>query len=454
MREPLADATPTERAPPWLRLFGPVLSSCALGVLGFAYSAVLLSVVGVDGEERDLALFIFCALLLPLLCAVVQLFLVRPDFSERAAGPVETFNCWAAVALLLALATLPLLIYVAGKPGDFWLRNVKFIVVTIAALHGAGLFVASGWPAAPKRPLSFPAPLRSRAVQAFVLAISLFVASFLLFWIDPSNRYLNLFIRLFFMPPFSESPAPFGLGPALLLAVLLVAAVAALGWLESKLLHGDSIGLWVLTFTSLSLLRQNYSTIVRSCENPGRCASAPYSLLLHECRDHGRCSPADIARGLNEMVHKRAVVDWVGNPETDFAFDARGAVRDAVSIMETWAGKESTVVVLIGNILGDMAGDEMASDIALMYAGKWHRWPRSSTMSDRIRYGPALTMDVPIKLREGELVLVRQSRASMGPMEAGIRERIKATVTLCLLPHSSKEVIPYRVAGPAGCHPG
>jgi hypothetical protein len=817
--ESLAGATPTERVPQWLRLLGPVLSSCALGVLGFAYSAVLLSVVGVDGEERDLALFIFGALLLPLLCAAVQTFLVRPDFSERTAGAVESINCWTAVALLLALAALPLLIYLAGKPSDLWLRNVKFVVVTMAALHAAGLFVASGWSAALKRPLHLPASLRSRAVQAPVLAISLFVASFMLFLIDPPNRYLNLFIRLFFTPPFSESPAPFGLGPALLLAVLLVAAVAALGWLESKLLHRDfatlrairisalcaavilivvcyfdfslngdvfhylanvgpavhmlhggtpmvdafsiygpgpivaafvglkigpvtfgtahitvqlfnlafyalwlvclyrmnrwklpalllgflsvavflalyavgyqnandapsnlgfrylptlgmvlalsclrpprrfsgftavstciaglwsyetligtlgvhvaflgllalrdraflrllgdgvkallpavaalvimtlatllraqalpdfatyrralsdvsmlsvpwsvvadplflgwmavllaifvvlndawirvlepttrtigvddealfyrfvpmtillmlqaayfvgrsidaaldlalfpfcalaitaalgvvaavaaekgpvrllalipvAIGLWALTFTSLSLLRQNYSTIVLSCENPGRCASAPYSLLLHECRDHGRCSPAAIARGLNEMVHKRAVVEWTGNPETDVGFDARGAVRDAVSMIETWAGGEPAVAVLIGNILGDRSGDEMASDVALMYAAKWHRWPRSAALSDRMRYGPSLVqrmMDAPTRLREGELVLVRRSPAAIGPLEAGILERIKATVPLCELPHPSKEIIPYRVAGPAGCNPG
>ena len=113
--------------PSWLRLVGPVLSSCALGVLGFAYSAVLLSVAGIDGEERDRALFIVGALLLPLFCAVVQVFLVRPDPAGRTAGPVETINCWAAIALLFALAALPLLIYVAGSTGDLWLQNVKFV---------------------------------------------------------------------------------------------------------------------------------------------------------------------------------------------------------------------------------------------------------------------------------------------------------------------------------------
>jgi len=786
-------------------------------VLGFAYLAVLLSIIGVDGEERELTLFIFGALLLPFLCAAFQLFFVRPNFLERLAGPIESINCWIAVVLLLGLAALPLVIYVVGMPGEFWLENVKFVIVTVAALHGVGLLVASVLSATLKRSF-FPAPLRSRVVQTPALVISLFVASFLLFWVDPSNRYLNLFIQLFITPPFSESPSPFGLGSALALAALLVAGGAALGLLESKLLrrgsatlktirvsalgaaviltavcyfdfslnidvfhylanvgpalhvlHGGTpmvdafslygpgpvvatavafrigpvsfgmaqitvqffnfifyalwlvclyrmnrwklsalllgflsvalflavyaggyqnanvapsilglrylpplamvlalsclrppqrfsvftalstcfaglwsfealagtlvihlsflgflalrdrsplrlvyevvkallpaaasivlialgtwwragalpdfgpylqffssdntdwkawyvvanpmflgwiamllamfvvlnaawthvfepkvrtididsealfyrfipmsmslmqqasyfvgrsiegtlvvavfpfcalaitaalacvaaiavekgpirllalipvaIGFWALTFTSLALLRQNYSTIVRPCEKLDRCASAPYSFLLHECRDHSRCTPAAVADGLLETIHKRPVLERVGSPGTDWGFDTRGVVRDAMSMIETWAPGEPTVTVLVGHALGPAAGDEMASDFALMYTGKWHRWPRSSTLSDRMRYGPSLVqrmMDAPVKLREGELVLVRRSQASMGPVELGILERIKATVTLCPLPHSSKEVVPYRVAGPAGCNP-
>ena len=104
-------------------------------MLGFAYLAVLLSIIGVDGEERELTLFIFGALLLPFLCAAFQLFFVRPNFLERLAGPIESINCWIAVVLLLGLAALPLVIYVVGMPGEFWLENVKFVIVTVAALH-------------------------------------------------------------------------------------------------------------------------------------------------------------------------------------------------------------------------------------------------------------------------------------------------------------------------------
>ena len=143
-----------------------------------------------------------------------------------------------------------------------------------------------------------------------------------------------------------------------------VAAVAAQkGPVRLLALIPVAIGLWALTFTSLSLFRQNYSTLVRPCENPGRCASAPYSLLLHECRDHGRCSPAAVARGLNEMVHKRPVIERLGNPETDMSFDERGVVRDAVSMIETWAGGAPTVAVLLGGVAG--ADGEGGSDFAL-----------------------------------------------------------------------------------------
>lgn len=812
---PLIDVPTPTRMPSCLRVLGSSLSSCALGVVGFAYSAALLSAMGIETKERDLALFVAGALLLPLLCAVVQRFFVHPDFSERDAGSIESINSWAAAVLLYALATLPLLIHVVGKTGDFWPRNAKLVVMTVAALHGAGLCVAAGWLAGLRRPLLLPKPVRSRTVQACALTIGLFVASFMLFWIDPSDRQnLNLFTRLFVAPPFSGSPAPFGLGPALLLAALLIAAVAAMGWLECDLrrrgsarlatirismlcaamiltvacyfdfslnidvfhylsnlgpavhmLHGGTpmvdafslygpgpilatyagltvgpvafgtaqitvqisnfafyslwlvclyrmsswklpalllgfltiavflalygggyqnannapsvlglrylppmtmvlvlsclhaprrfstftalstglasvwsfetmvgtlaihgaflallalrdrapfrllgdgvkallpagaaiilmvictllragelpdfgvylrylselrgvpwsvvadpmflgwiapllaifvvfndawmrvlgstarvtgtdsealfyrfvpmalllmeqasyfvgrsieatldlaifpfsalaitgalagvaavlaekgairllalipiaIGLWALTFASLSLLRQNYSTIARPCENSGRCASAPYSFLLHECRDHGRCTPAALAHRLDEMMHKRPILERVGEPAADWGFDTRGVVRDAVSMIETWAASEPTVTVLIGHVLSAAADDEMASDLALMYAGKWHRWPRSSTLSDRIHFGPLLAEQMaaePVQLREGDLVLVRRSTSEIGRVEAAILERIRAKVTLCQLPHPSKEVIPYRVAGPAGC---
>jgi hypothetical protein len=215
-----------------------------------------------------------------------------------------------------------------------------------------------------------------------------------------------------------------------------------------------AIAFWTLTFASHSLLRQNYSTIVLPCAYHAHCASAPYSLYLHECRDHGRCTPAAVASALNDMVHNRAVVERVGNPRTDWAFDTRGVVKDAMSMIDIWAKDKPAVTVLIGHLFGDNAGDDMASDIALMYSGKWHRWPRSSTASDGLV--PSLAQRIiaaPVELQEGELVLVRRSATSIGKLETRILEHIKARWMLCPLQHPSKEVIPYRVGGPGGCRP-
>ena len=193
----------------------------------------------------------------------------------------------------------------------------------------------------------------------------------------------------------------------------------------------------MLAFTFLSLYRQD----------------SPYSFLLHECRDLGRCSPAAIARGFNETVRVRPVLERVRRPIIDGWFDTNGIVRDAVSMMAKWASNEPAVTVLLGRLRGDL--DITATELALMYAGKWNRWPRSFTPSDEIVVPLAQRIiAAPVRLREGELVLIRRDEAALGFIEAGILKRIRAEAVLCRLPDPSKEVAAYRVAGPSGCAPG
>jgi hypothetical protein len=785
-----ADVEAPQPASRWLSLLAPSTSICALGVLGFAYSAFLLSGMGVSGEERDLALYIVGVLLLAPVCAAMQLFLVRPDFQSPRSDTVEAVNCWTAITALVALASIPFVMLVAGKAGDFWLQNAGRVVVAIAAMHVAGMTVVI--PRARKHWPPIPAVLTSRAVQVTAFALAFFVASIALFWIGSSSPYLNLFVRLFVAPPFSSEPGSFGLGHALLLAAFGIAAVVALGKLEAALirrgsnplrvartvalcvailgviigffdwslnndvfhyltnvapalhvLHGGTlmvdtfsqygpgpvlvtllgwqigpatlntaqltvqfhnlmfyalwliclyrmtrwklaalvlgifsiafffatwaggygnvneapsilalrhlptllmvlalsylhpprrhsaftalatfisgiwsietligtlgvhlaflgllglrdravtrlvadgaraalpavvamivitiattqragawpdygtylqflssynllakywsiaaspmffgwmamllvtllvwadawsrvfgqrltgandaalfyrfvpmatllmiqtayfvgrsvdytlvmavlpfcaiaipavlgataavmgargpakllahipvaIGLWVLTFTFLSLFRQN----------------SPYSLLLHECRDLGRCSPAALARGLSETFHVRPVIERVRRPIADGWFDADGVVRDAVSMMTKWAPNEPAVTTLLGRLRVEL----MATELALMYAGKWNRWPRSFTLSDELVMPLAQRIvATPVRLLEGELVLVRRDETTLSFIEAGILKRIRAETTLCRIPDSSRVVVPYRVAGPSGC---
>jgi hypothetical protein len=788
-----ADIEARRAVPPW-QLIAHGTSIGALGVLGFAYSVVLLSSLGVGGKERDLALFVVGTLLLAPVCAAAQVFLVRPDFRSPKSGLVELVNCWAAIVLLATLVSISLVMQVTEKAGEFWIQNATWAVVAVAVLHIAGLAVAV--PQTRWHRLPIPEVLGSRACQVTILTLTFFVAGLALFWVD---RSLSLFGGLFTVPPFSKEPGAFKLGYALIFALFGLAAVVALVKFEAALvrrgvtrlqrvrtaalciavtatfiiffdfslasdlahyltnlgpalhlLHGGTlmvdtfsqygpgpvlitllglrigpttfgtaqmtvqlfnltyygawlvclhrmtdrklaalllgilsiafffasyirgygnindapsvvafhylptlsmvlalsylrppqrhslstalatfvssiwsvdaligtlgvhfaflgllglrdravtrlvadsfraivpaiaaiiimmlgvrlqadvwpdygtylqyfssynpraaywsvvanplffgwlamllavfvvladawtrvfhrtahltgmddtvlsyrfvpmaallmiqsayfvgrsypsalslavlpfcaiaipaalgvttavvvargpsrllalipvaIGLWVLTFTSLSLFRQN----------------SPYSLLLHECRDLGRCSPAAIMRGLNETLHVRPILEKVRRPIGEGWIDANGIVRDAVAMMIKLAPNEPTVTVLLGRLHPEL--DFTATEVALMYAGKWNRWPRSFTTTDELVTPLAQRIiAAPVRLREGELVLVRRDETALGFVETGILKRIRAEAILCRLPEPSREVIAYRVAGHSGCPPG
>ena len=224
--------------PRWVLLLSPALSTCALGVLGFACAAAVFLGLGVGGKERDLALFVVGALLLAPACAAAQVFLVRPDFQSPRSKLAESANCWSAVVLLLALSIVAIVVWVAGENADFWFRNAMRVVVAVAGLHLAGLTLAVVRPCDHR--LAVLESLNSRMAQVAMLVFALFVAGVLLFWVDPSDRYLSALVRLFLAPPFAREPGRFGLGPASMLAVAGIAAVAALGWLEAALIRRGS----------------------------------------------------------------------------------------------------------------------------------------------------------------------------------------------------------------------
>jgi len=225
-------------SPAWVRLIGPSLSICAIGVLGFAYAALLLS--GLSGKARDLALFVFAVGALPPLCAVVQTLLVRQDVREPKAGYLETIHCWLAVTLLLALAALPVMIFLTGATDAIWTRGAGLVVAAVATLHALALLAATKPFASLRKRLPAADMAASRVRQSGALMLSLLAALFALFWIDPSNREMNLFIRLFVEPPFAGERGSFPLGSAVALALLAAAAVAITRRFESRLLRGHS----------------------------------------------------------------------------------------------------------------------------------------------------------------------------------------------------------------------
>jgi hypothetical protein len=198
--------------------------------------------------------------------------------------------------------------------------------------------------------------------------------------------------------------------------------------------------LWALSFTFIALTRYD----------------PPYSFLLQECRDHGRCTPSTLLTGLHEKLSVRPVIDKSTALWSQNYFDYSGAIREAVDAMQDFASDQKTVSVFLGSVLPDpmvdKVRDNMASDLALLFAGKWHRWPRSYGFSDALI--PALVdqiVSTPIHLNGGEIVIVRRDEKPFGEIERRILQKIRAETTLCLLPGQWKEIAVYRVADDVGC---
>jgi len=96
--------------------------------------------------------------------------------------------------------------------------------------------------------------------------------------------------------------------------------------------------------------------------------------------------------------------------------------------------------------------DQIASDYALLYAGKWHTWPRSATFTDEMLPSRIKQiLDAPVKLQEGEYVFVRKQEEMLGPIEAGILRKIRKAFILCRVPSEANEINVYRLSNKSAC---
>ncbi|MDE5461756.1 hypothetical protein [Bradyrhizobium sp. CSS354] len=220
-----------------------------------------------------------------------------------------------------------------------------------------------------------------------------------------------------------------------LLPFALLFLPAAL-WLADLALSGDRVAIkltvvpvvalfWVSVFSCLYLFR----------------ADSPYSLLLQECRDYDRCTPAALTRKLSDRVaNELALRSQTGLWSLD-DFD-RIVVADAKNFIDRFSGSSTKVTVLLGE---SADGQEMLSDIAMMYAGKWHTWPRSFTFSDELV--PALATRIlasRVALKTGDLIVMRRNDAGLGPLEKAILDRIRASGSLCHPLGRTRELVAYQ----------
>ena len=145
----------------------------------------------------------------------------------------------------------------------------------------------------------------------------------------------------------------------------------------------------------------------------------------------------------------RSVLERVRRPAVDGWYDETGVVRDAVSVL---AAQTQDVAARPTVLLGRLRGDLTANEFALMYTDQWDRWPRSDALTDELI--PALAkriIDTPIRLHEGDLVLVRRDESRLRVINSENLRRVRAKSVLCQQQNPSPHVVVFRVAGGQGC---
>lgn len=221
-------------------------------------------------------------------------------------------------------------------------------------------------------------------------------------------------------------------------------------WLAGLALRGERVAgiltalaaaavFWASTFSCLHMFR----------------IDSPYSLLSGECWNHGRCTPAALSAALREQVDRELALRSTGHFLSLDGYD-REIVADAKHLIDRYAASSPKVTVLLGE---GANARQMLSDVALMYANKWHTWPRSFTFSDELVpaiYTSILATDVT--LATGDLVVRRRDEASLGSLEKAILDQLRTRGSLCELRGSTAEVIAYRfektgdLQSPEACH--
>jgi hypothetical protein len=187
---------------------------------------------------------------------------------------------------------------------------------------------------------------------------------------------------------------------------------------------------WAMSFSALAIFRD----------------TSPYSFVFNEVRREGQFSQRALASSLERSLQKRPVLEKdIGH---QYLFDEHGVVRDGIRAIEMFAADYNRVAIFLG-LLGPHC---VASDVALLYANKGHRWPISYTFSDELLIQLSdLIVATPIDLRDGEIVIVRRDKELLSPMQTSIFAKISATETLCPVSFESQTVDVFRVGMQGTC---
>ncbi|MBR1031231.1 hypothetical protein [Bradyrhizobium liaoningense] len=453
-------------------------------LIGFLSIGIMMAAWGLGGSNLNFAPSIMGPRYLPILLMVLAISLLRAPARHSAMTAASTMiaGLWSSEALIGALGIHLAFLGMLGLRDRAIIRVLRDgvlaclpVLAAIAALSSLTLFQAGRLPDYQTylkfmSVYSMLSPLWSLPVNPLFLGWSSMLLAVFLAQADGWIRILDrstkvtevsaaaLCYRFLPMALLGILMSAYFVGRSveyvLILALLPFVALIAPGLLRTGTVLVRSgnlasllvltlpivVGLWALSFTFLSLTRQG----------------SPYSLLIQECRDYGHCSPSTLYAGFKEKIGVRPVLDQLNAKWSANYFDGSGAIRESVDATNRLAANQPTVGVFLGSVmpdpLVDTLRDNFASDMAVLYAGKWHRWPRSFGFSDELI--PALVdqiVSAPIHLNEGEIVIIRRDETSFGEIEKGILRKIRAEMTLCPLPEQWKAIAVYRVAGTTGC---
>jgi hypothetical protein len=357
------------------------------------------------GLPRSLAVALLPALASFAIMSVVTLMRAGslPDYGTYLAflgvyNPISAF--WATVANPLFLGWMGLLAAVFVVFADGWSRIANGPRIIDASDH---------------------------AVYYYYIPLAVFVVQCCCYFVFRSYDYTLVVAIL----PFAALAIP---------AVLRFVEAAAKARRYALMLFPAVILAPVLTFCLIALGRPD----------------SPYEFYLQACRDHQRCSLPQLVDRVVERMHARPVLETVGVDLSDrwqTMIRPENLVPDAVKTVQQLAPTEDRITVLLGATnVGAATKWSLASDLVFLYADKGSRWNTSFVFTDELV--PELVeriVNAPVQLQPGELVIVNRDETTLGPIESGILNRIKAETKLCPLPVVAQTIVAYRVSGPDGC---
>jgi hypothetical protein len=163
-------------------------------------------------------------------------------------------------------------------------------------------------------------------------------------------------------------------------------------------------------------------------------------LAWHECRYHGHCMTHALLTELDQRVRNQPTLQADSNLGTS----GRNLVFETVRLIALRLAHQERAAVFLGRA---EANRSIATDLALFYAGKVHRWPISFTFTDELV--PQLferIVRAPIQLKEGEMVIVRRDESRLGPLESAILRQVRSQVLLCQEATDAVYVVLFRAS--------